>query len=518
MAAPIPPVLIDVGELLGCCVELAEQAGVVIRAVNAKRVKSGHAALGGVLKEGGNVRSWATTADDEAQHLIVGELRRRFRGIKVIGEEEEAEMLPILRGLLWKKGGRRGRWKVRVFKLFPHKLEYFTPAGVKRGELLLAGHDVVIATSGVMASEGVRGAAKKKASNTGPEGEHRFQLSAGPNALVVGAKDDAVLSEWIRALHQLPEHGHVASFRLASGILIPGAGDVSDVGAGEKGAAAAPPAAANGNSLPAIPDALRAVPLEQVCIFVDPLDGTREFVEGRVHNSETLIGISVNNVAVAGAVGLPFWRRRDGRLEEWLDAGVAGTADTDGPVVVISGVVGGGLGGIPPKDLAAAEARARLGKDAVADAGAALPALEFASSEDTADRACIEARLLAGGRIVPVGGAGNKVLQVLLGRADAALGNLKTCLWDTCAPEALLVASGGRMTDYFGEPLNHHADANLLNGMGMLATRSGMDHGAVVRRFMTSPDVSALRQTIKTTTKRPSLGKRMMSSIFGQGQ
>ena len=116
-------------KLLGCCVELAEQAGVVIRAVNAKRVISGHTALKGVLKEGGNVRSWATTADDEAQHLIVGELRRRFPGIKVIGEEEEAEMLPILGGLLWKKGGgRRGRWKVRVFKLFPHKLEYSTPA------------------------------------------------------------------------------------------------------------------------------------------------------------------------------------------------------------------------------------------------------------------------------------------------------------------------------------------------------------------------------------------------------
>jgi 3'-phosphoadenosine 5'-phosphosulfate (PAPS) 3'-phosphatase len=347
MAAPLSPVLIDVGELLGCCVELAEQAGVVIRAVNAKRVISGHTALKGVLKEGGNVRSWATTADDEAQHLIVGELRRRFPGIKVIGEEEEAEMLPILGGLLWKKGGgRRGRWKVRVFKLFPHKLEYSTPAGVKKGELLLAGHHVAITTSDVMASEGVRGAAKKRSSNIGPEGEHRFRLQAGPNSLVVGAKDGAVLSEWMRALHQLPGHGHVASFRLASGILTLGAGDVSDVdvGAGEKRAAAAPPAAANGNSLPAIPDALRAVPLEQVCIFVDPLDGTREFVEGRVHNSETLIGISVDNVAVAGAVGLPFWRRRGGRLEEWLEAGVAGTADTDGPVVVIAGVVGGGLG------------------------------------------------------------------------------------------------------------------------------------------------------------------------------
>lgn len=67
-------------------------------------------------------------------------------------------------------------------------------------------------------------------------------------------------------------------------------------------------------------------------VFVDPLDGTREFVEGRVWNVQTLIGaasqqtrlvarpshatidlpnfppigIAVRGEAVAGAVGLPF--------------------------------------------------------------------------------------------------------------------------------------------------------------------------------------------------------------------
>ena len=41
-------------------------------------------------------------------------------------------------------------------------------------------------------------------------------------------------------------------------------------------------------------------------VFVDPLDGTREFVEGRVWNVQVLVGIAVHGEAVAGAVGLPF--------------------------------------------------------------------------------------------------------------------------------------------------------------------------------------------------------------------
>ena len=57
------------------------------------------------------------------------------------------------------------------------------------------------------------------------------------------------------------------------------------------------------------PPWLRGVPLEAITVFVDPLDGTREFVEGRVRNVETLIGIAVRGQAQAGVIGLPMWRR-----------------------------------------------------------------------------------------------------------------------------------------------------------------------------------------------------------------
>ena len=47
-------------------------------------------------------------------------------------------------------------------------------------------------------------------------------------------------------------------------------------------------------------------PRRQVAVFVDPLDGTREFVEGRFQAVSSVVGISVRGRAVAGVIGLPF--------------------------------------------------------------------------------------------------------------------------------------------------------------------------------------------------------------------
>jgi len=44
----------------------------------------------------------------------------------------------------------------------------------------------------------------------------------------------------------------------------------------------------------------------EIIIFIDPMDGTREFVEGRLQNVQCLIGITLNGIPVAGAMGLPM--------------------------------------------------------------------------------------------------------------------------------------------------------------------------------------------------------------------
>eukprot|EP00957_Ditylum_brightwellii_P166553 12678214-Ditylum_brightwellii.AAC.1 len=48
------------------------------------------------------------------------------------------------------------------------------------------------------------------------------------------------------------------------------------------------------------------IDMSDVTIFVDPLDGTREFVEGRLENCQVLVGIAIGGEAVAGAIGIPF--------------------------------------------------------------------------------------------------------------------------------------------------------------------------------------------------------------------
>jgi len=45
---------------------------------------------------------------------------------------------------------------------------------------------------------------------------------------------------------------------------------------------------------------------DEIIIFIDPMDGTREFVEGRIQNVQCLIGITLNGLPVAGAMGMPM--------------------------------------------------------------------------------------------------------------------------------------------------------------------------------------------------------------------
>ena len=47
-------------------------------------------------------------------------------------------------------------------------------------------------------------------------------------------------------------------------------------------------------------------PIEVLTVFVDPVDGTREFVEGRLDAVQCLIGVACRGRSVAGAIGLPF--------------------------------------------------------------------------------------------------------------------------------------------------------------------------------------------------------------------
>ena len=59
--------------------------------------------------------------------------------------------------------------------------------------------------------------------------------------------------------------------------------------------------------------------------------------------------------------------------------------------------------------------------------------------------------------VLRVGGAGHKVLLIIEGKAHAYVFGSPGCKkWDTCAPEAVLHAIGGKLTDAHGNYYQYH--------------------------------------------------------------
>ena len=79
--------------------------------------------------------------------------------------------------------------------------------------------------------------------------------------------------------------------------------------------------------------------------------------------------------------------------------------------------------------------------------------------------------------IIRVGGAGHKVMLLIEGKAHAYVFPSPGCKrWDTCAPEAVLHAMGGKLTDIKGRLYDYSKDVFKVNEWGTLATVKEEDH------------------------------------------
>ncbi len=74
--------------------------------------------------------------------------------------------------------------------------------------------------------------------------------------------------------------------------------------------------------------------------------------------------------------------------------------------------------------------------------------------------------------VIRVGGAGHKVMLLIEGVAHAYVFPSPGCKrWDTCAPEAILHALGGKLTDIKGNLYDYSANVSpRVNEWGTLAT------------------------------------------------
>lgn len=169
---------------------------------------------------------------------------------------------------------------------------------------------------------------------------------------------------------------------------------------------------------------------------VDPLDGTREFID-RIDEFSVMAGLAEAGRAVLGAV----FRPGRGRLYAGAVGHGAWRVDLDGPRPT-------------PMDLG--------------PTGGRTDAIRLVRSRSHPDERL--ARLeeaLEGAEVVLSGSAGTKCCLVAEGEADLYVHPVPFLKeWDTCAPEAVLRAAGGRVTDCGGDALRYgKADPHQPRGI-----------------------------------------------------
>ena len=183
--------------------------------------------------------------------------------------------------------------------------------------------------------------------------------------------------------------------------------------------------------------------------FVDPVDGTNEFIE-RHPQFVVMIGLVQGNVATHGVIHAPMLG------------------------VVWAGTVGAGA-----FSLTDGGAREPIHVTGVGELGATRLVSSRSHRSPRLEKAL---ESLGVREFVPMGSAGLKGAEVARGGVDGYVapfyGGKR---WDACAADALVVAAGGRVTDAWGERLDYRAPS-LSNDRGIVAS-NGRVHDALLERL-----------------------------------
>lgn len=171
--------------------------------------------------------------------------------------------------------------------------------------------------------------------------------------------------------------------------------------------------------------------------FVDPLDGTLEFV-ARNGDFVVMIGLVEDARPVAGVVVAPA-----------------------------TGVAWAGADSVPAFEVGPGGGRKPI---RVNDTGELSLARAVISRSHQSDHLLKLIADLGIQQVVERGSAGLKAADVATGEADVYFQPGRAGKrWDTCAPEAILVAAGGVATDSSGRPIDYRGP-ELQNQRGFLAT------------------------------------------------
>ncbi|XP_034118313.1 putative inositol monophosphatase 3 [Drosophila albomicans] len=192
-----------------------------------------------------------------------------------------------------------------------------------------------------------------------------------------------------------------------------------------------------------VPDV--AVTAQDVTVWVDPLDATKEFTEELYEYVTTMVCVAVAGQPVIGVIHNPFsghtaWAWVGHSMSEYL---------------------------------------AELHKLPRADKGSD-PIITISRSHTAAAQDVTRAVFGQNVNILTAAGAGYKVLQVVANNATAYLHTSIIKKWDICAGDAILRALGGAMTTLNDESINYGPNESPVNKDGLLASLT--HHGDYMER------------------------------------
>lgn len=195
--------------------------------------------------------------------------------------------------------------------------------------------------------------------------------------------------------------------------------------------------------------------------YVDPIDGTKDFIAGRA-GFAVMIGLTIEHAPVLGVVFQPvgdrlFW--------------AAPPAEGGAPAAWFATVAG-------VDDWRAAPAQ-RLAVSDVRDPSAA----RLVASASHRTRTIDEVKGILGiADELNIGSVGLKLALIGAGERDLYVNpSAKSKLWDCCAPEAILRAAGGRLSDAHGAPIRYDVE-DVACRAGLVAS-NGHLHDEVIARL-----------------------------------
>ncbi|XP_034249850.1 putative inositol monophosphatase 3 [Thrips palmi] len=188
------------------------------------------------------------------------------------------------------------------------------------------------------------------------------------------------------------------------------------------------------------------VPAEDITVWIDPLDATQEFTENLVSYVTTLVCVAVRGKPVIGVIHKPF---SDEPKTTWSWLGKAKSADLQNSKTTDSS-----------QPLSIIVSRSHAGQVEAVAKKAFGPEI----------------------KVIPAGGAGFKVLEVIAGNATAYVHTTNIKKWDICAGNAIIKAAGGEMTTLDNEQIDYSSTSNSVNTGGLLAS-IGLRHDELVQKL-----------------------------------